>query len=270
MVKAKKHLGQHFLKDENIASKIVEAINPNCDHLVEIGPGTGVLTKYLIPLAEERLKVIEIDQESVHYLDKTYPALNGKILATNFLRLDLKEHFPGTIHIIGNLPYNISSQIFFHILSHRNQVKEVVAMIQKEVAERLAAPAGTKKTGILSVYLQSFYEIEYLFTVGEQVFYPPPKVKSAVIRLKRNDRNQLDCDEKLFLTLIKTAFGQRRKTIRNSLKSIFIHLDTQREIFSKRPEQLSIEEFVLLTQWATEIKSQSARKENYGEQAENR
>ncbi len=252
MIKAKKYLGQHFLKDENIALSIVESLQLNSDNILEIGPGTGVLSKYLLKIVPEKLQFVEIDTESIDYLNNHYPLARGKIIHGDFLKLDLSKHFKGSISIVGNLPYYISSQIFFKFIEHRDQVVHAVAMVQKEVGARLAAPAGNKNTGILSVYLQCFFDIEYLFTVNEDVFHPPPKVKSAVIRIKRNQREELPCNEKQFLRIVKTAFGQRRKTIRNSLRSIFIDLNTDKEIFSKRPEQLSIDEFIQLTLWAFE------------------
>lgn len=247
MVKAKKHLGQHFLTDKNIAQKIVDAMPSNDLPILEIGPGTGVLTQFLLPKYESLLHLVEIDQESVEYLHEHYPDLKLRIYQADFLKMNLTSIFPAQFNIIGNFPYNISSQIFFKVLDHRDQIPFVVGMIQKEVAVRLASPPGSKEYGILSVLLQAFYKLEYLFTVSEQVFNPPPKVKSAVVRLSRNNREKLDCDEKLFFSVVKTSFNQRRKTIRNSLKSKFLNLATENEIFNLRPEQLSVDQFVFLT-----------------------
>lgn len=246
MVKAKKHLGQHFLIDKNIALKIVDSLPDfNCNTL-EIGPGTGVLTQFLIPRLNEKLTLIEIDEESIDFLKIEYPAVNERLILGDFLRYDLSKFAP-PFQIIGNFPYNISSQIFFKVLEFRNQIPSVVGMIQKEVAVRLSSPPGNKDYGILSVLLQTYYKIEYLFTVSEHVFSPPPKVKSAVIRLTRNNRESINCDEKLYFSVIKTSFGQRRKTLRNSLKSKFVDLRSDNEIFNKRPEQLSVDEFIYLT-----------------------
>jgi len=243
-VRPKKSLGQHFLKDENIARKIVSSLTqPDC--VLEIGAGTGVLTKYLIPRISN-LKVIEIDRESVDYLIQTYPELSGNIISADFLKYNLKTLFEKDFTIIGNFPYNISSQIFFRVIENRERIPEVVGMIQKEVAERLAAKPGNKTYGILSVLLVAFYNIEYLFTVNEQVFVPPPKVKSAVIRLTRKPDFKLGCDESLLFAVVKTGFNQRRKILRNSLKSLWqdkIDPD-QYPVFQKRPEQLGVDEFV--------------------------
>lgn len=245
-VKPKKHLGQHFLTDENIARKIVDSL-PFTKNVLEIGPGTGVLTKYLIH-AVDTLKIIEVDRESVHYLHQAFPEIQQNIIESDFLKHDLKDIFDDEFAIIGNFPYNISSQIFFRIIRSRQSIPEVVGMIQKEVAERLAAPPGNKTYGIMTVILGAFYDIEYLFTVSENVFNPPPKVKSAVIRLKRKSNFELACDETLFIQVVKTAFNQRRKTLRNSLKSMLNPgIDNSAEIFSKRPEQLHFTEFVKLT-----------------------
>ena len=220
-VRAKKNLGQHFLNDKNIAKKIVDSLQANqVQDVLEIGPGMGVLTQFLLQNEQYQTTVVEIDRESVDYLNDHYPQLEGHIIAKDFLKLDLKEHFSGSFAVIGNFPYNISSQIFFKVLDYKNQIPEVVGMIQKEVAERLSAGPGSKTYGILSVILQAYYDIDYLFTVHEHVFIPPPKVKSAVIRLSRNQREKLDCDETLFVKVIKTAFNQRRKTLRNSLKPL--------------------------------------------------
>lgn len=247
MVQPKKHLGQHFLTDKNIAQKIVASLNSDTQNVLEIGPGTGVLTGILLEENQQNLKVIEIDKESIHYLKKTYPEFSENIIEGNFLKFNLKEIFSDNFSVIGNFPYNISSQILFRVLDYRNQVDEVVGMFQKEVAERIASPHGNKKYGILSVLIQAFYTIEYLFTVNEQVFYPPPNVKSAVIRLKRNETKKLDCDEKLFFQLVKAGFNQRRKTLRNSLGSYkFEKTDKTVDVLSKRAEQLTVDDFVFL------------------------
>ncbi|MBN2776779.1 MAG: 16S rRNA (adenine(1518)-N(6)/adenine(1519)-N(6))-dimethyltransferase RsmA [Bacteroidales bacterium] len=247
MVKAKKHLGQHFLKDKNIASKIADSLlNENNDDVLEIGPGTGVLTQFLVekPYA---LTLVEIDDESVEYLQENFSD-DFRLLNTDFLKMDLSEYFKAQYCIIGNFPYNISSQIFFKLLENRENIPELVGMIQKEVAERIAAVHGNKTYGILSVLLQLFYKIEYLFTVNENVFVPPPKVKSAVIRLRRIENNQLDCDFDKLKLVVKTAFNQRRKTMRNSLSGIIpARIDKAQDIFNKRPEQLAPQEFVELT-----------------------
>jgi len=243
-VKPKKSLGQHFLMDQNIAIKIVESLGSEVSDVLEIGPGTGVLTQYLLKRPEINLHVIEIDRDSVAYLHENFTELKH-IWSEDFLKADIQQKFEGKFSIIGNFPYNISSQIFFKVLEMRNSVPEVVGMIQKEVAERIAGKSGKKTYGILSVLLQAFYDIEYLFTVHEHVFDPPPKVKSAVIRVKRNNRAELPCDEKLFVKVVKTAFNQRRKMMRNSLKTICENLPA--EFAEKRPEQLSVEAFIELT-----------------------
>lgn len=248
-VRAKKHLGQHFLNDENIAKKIVDAVleenSPNA--LIEIGPGTGVLTKHLIHLPN--FWALDIDTESIEFLRNTYPEHLHKIVEGDFLEMDIiKLVGDKKINIIGNFPYNISSQIMFRVLEDRDKVDVVVGMFQKEVAERIAEKPGTKAYGILSVILQAFYDISYLFTVHENVFTPPPKVKSAVIKLKRNEVKQLSCNETLFVKVVKTTFNQRRKTIRNSIKPMLTSvMDTKSYLFEKRPEQLSVAEFVELT-----------------------
>jgi len=247
-VRAKKHLGQHFLKDENIARKIVESVSLSCSNLLEIGPGTGVLTKYLLELPIEHFIAIDIDRDSIPYLKTTYPQSEACFIEGDFLRKPVDELFEGNFSIIGNFPYNISSQIFFRVLEQRNRIPEVVGMIQKEVAERIAAPPGSKTYGILSVLLQAWYDIEYLFTVSEHVFIPPPRVKSAVIRLKRNHVQELGCDEKQFVAVIKSAFNQRRKTLRNGLKSFtFNPGDELTNLLNRRAEQLSVQEFVFIT-----------------------
>ena len=250
-VKPKKHLGQHFLVDQNIAKKIVDQLTlPNgVKDVLEIGPGMGVLTQYLIQNPAYRTTVVDIDRESIAYLQEHYPTLGDRIISADFLKTDLSKLFPGPFAIIGNFPYNISSQIFFKVLEQRDVVPEVVCMIQKEVAERIAAPPGSKTYGILSVLLQAFYTIDYKFTVGEKVFNPPPKVKSAVISLVRNKVERLACNEKLFFQVVKLSFGTRRKTLRNSLRSYNLPPEVQAQpVFDKRAEQLSVQDFVALTQ----------------------
>lgn len=249
-VRAKKSLGQHFLKDEGIARRIADSLElSERTPVLEIGPGMGVLTKYLINNPNADFTVVEIDKESVAYLNEHYPEL--RVIDGDFLKMRLDQIYPDGLCVIGNFPYNISSQIFFKVLEYRDLVPQVVGMIQKEVAERLAEPPGSRTYGILSVLLQAYYDIEYLFTVDENVFAPPPKVKSAVIRLKRNSRKSLDCDEKLFFTVVKTAFNQRRKQLRNSLKPLLPKKDDEAEpkILDYRPEQLGVEDFVELTNY---------------------
>ena len=250
-VRPKKHLGQHFLADPNIARRIVESLRlpEGVGEVLEIGPGMGVLTQYLLEHQAYQTSVVEIDPESVAYLTAHYPALAPRIYATDFLRQDLGTMFPGQpLAIIGNFPYNISTQIFFQVLASRQQVREVVGMLQKEVAERLAEPPGSKTYGILSVLLQAYYDIEYLFTVPPHVFVPPPKVESAVVRLTRNHTAQLACDEKLFFRVVKQAFSTRRKTLRNALKPLGLATETMAaDIFDKRAEQLGVADFVRLT-----------------------
>ncbi|QGY45084.1 16S rRNA (adenine(1518)-N(6)/adenine(1519)-N(6))-dimethyltransferase RsmA [Maribellus comscasis] len=245
IVRPKKKLGQHFLKDQNIARKIVDSLGTTEPNVLEVGPGMGVLTQFLLERPELNVHVIEIDKESVEYLYQNFPALENHIYSEDFLKFNFPDLFEGKFNIIGNFPYNISSQIFFRVLEFRNRIPEVVGMIQKEVAERINAGHGNKTYGILSVLLQTFYQIEYLFTVSEQVFTPPPKVKSAVIRLVRNDRTDLPCDETLFFKVVKAAFNQRRKMLRNSLKEICIDLPA--EYAEKRPEQLSVDDYIELT-----------------------
>lgn len=266
-VRAKKHLGQHFLTDLSIARQIAEALEPDSTgEVLEVGPGMGILTQFLIKRDQNgeigRLTVVEVDVESVAYLKEHYPGL--RIIEGDFLQLDLAG-LPGSVagplRVIGNFPYNISSQIFFKVLDYKNLIPEVVGMIQKEVAVRLAASPGGKEYGILSVFLQAYYDIEYLFTVHEHVFSPPPKVKSAVIRLKRNTVEKLECDEALFRRIVKGTFGQRRKTIRNSLIAAFPGVGTAiaegraepHAFFSERPERLSVAQFVELTNWVDSL-----------------
>ena len=250
-VKPKKYLGQHFLVDQEIAKNITDGLRiKEPTKVLEIGPGTGVLTQFLIENELIDLKVIEIDEESVTYLNKNFPKLKDRIFFQDFLTTDLTTIYGNSpFAIIGNFPYNISSQIFFKVLENKNQIPVICGMLQKEVAERLASKPGKKAYGILSVLLQTYYDIEYLFTVPPTVFNPPPKVESGVIRLVRNETKQIDCNEKLFKIVIKTAFNQRRKTMRNSLRSILTK-DPEiisDKIFDKRPEQLSVEEFIYLT-----------------------
>ncbi len=244
-VSPKKHLGQHFLKDENIARKIVEGLQQkDAATILEIGPGTGVLTKYL--LEREGFVAFDVDGESVDYLKEVYPDHAEQFRLQDFLKYDL-DSLAKPISVIGNFPYNISSQLFFRIWDHRNDVNEVVCMIQKEVADRIAAKEGNKTYGILSVLLQAFFKIEYLFTVPPQVFNPPPKVQSAVIRLTRNDVQTLGCDEQLFKRVVKAGFGKRRKTLRNALKDLNLEFATESDVFNQRAEQLTVADFVELT-----------------------
>ena len=294
-VRAKKALGQHFLTDQNIAKSIVAALQlpaaggkavasegkvnaevasvpsiqltteqPARMKVLEIGPGMGVLSQYLLQRQDVDLRMIEIDDESVEYLESHFPQAHGRVIFGDFLKLDIDELFPEEFHVIGNFPYNISSQIFFRIIDYRNRIPQTVCMIQKEVAERIAEKTGSKTYGILSVLLQAWYDIEYLFTVGSGAFAPPPKVQSAVIKLTRNRRTSLGCDENAFKNIVKTAFGQRRKTLRNSLKPIIAAKATKEgwdtealtsftsaPVFELRPERLSVEDFIGLTNLLT-------------------
>ena len=294
-VRAKKALGQHFLTDQNIAKSIVAALQlpavggkavasegkvnaevasvpsvqltteqPARMKVLEIGPGMGVLSQYLLQRQDVDLRMIEIDDESVEYLESHFPQAHGRVIFGDFLKLDIDELFPEEFHVIGNFPYNISSQIFFRIIDYRNRIPQTVCMIQKEVAERIAEKPGSKTYGILSVLLQAWYDIEYLFTVGSGAFAPPPKVQSAVIRLTRNRRTSLGCDENAFKNIVKTAFGQRRKTLSNSLKPIIAAKATKEgwdtealtsftsaPVFELRPERLSVEDFIGLTNLLT-------------------
>ena len=294
-VRAKKALGQHFLTDQNIAISIVAALQlpaaggkavasegkvnaevasvpsvqltteqPARMKVLEIGPGMGVLSQYLLQRQDVDLRMIEIDDESVEYLESHFPQAHGRVIFGDFLKLDIDELFPEEFHVIGNFPYNISSQIFFRIIDYRNRIPQTVCMIQKEVAERIAEKPGSKTYGILSVLLQAWYDIEYLFTVGSGAFAPPPKVQSAVIKLTRNRRTSLGCDENAFKNIVKTAFGQRRKTLRNSLKPIIAAKATKEgwdtetltsftsaPVFELRPERLSVEDFIGLTNLLT-------------------
>lgn len=247
-VKAKKYLGQHFLEDKNVARRIVESLPiQEKTSVLEIGPGMGILTQFLINQPLIDLVAIEIDHESVIYLHKHFPDL--KVIEGDFLQLDLQKIFPGEFYIIGNFPYNISSQIFFKLLENKDIIPSLTGMVQKEVAKRLAALPGSKIYGILSVLLQAYYKVEYLFTVDENVFQPPPKVKSAVIQLTRNENLNIGCNEKLFKTVVKTAFNQRRKTLRNSLRPLVEknHEIYKNSFFDKRPEQLDVAAFIQLT-----------------------
>ena len=245
-VHAKKFLGQHFLKDENIARQIADSLTATTPHVLEIGPGMGVLTKYLYNKEGLDFHAIEIDRESVAYLHEHYPTLH--VIEGDFLALYLSTLFSEPFAVIGNFPYNISSQILFKVFDNRNCIPEVVGMFQKEVAERVAAKPGSKTYGILSVLLSAFYNIEFLFTVHEHVFNPPPKVKSAVIRLTRNDVTSLECDETLFVKVVKIGFNQRRKTLRNALKQLSLPLDAVPvQLLSLRAEQLSVNDFITLT-----------------------
>lgn len=247
-VRAKKHLGQHFLVDLSIAERIAQSLTAAATHdVLEVGPGMGVLTQFLLKRSDVNLYAAEVDGESVEYLKQHYPELTPNLMFADFLRMDLSKIFADKFCVIGNFPYNISSQIFFKILDCKDSVPEVVCMLQKEVAERLAEKPGTKIYGILSVLLQAYYNIEYLFTVHENVFAPPPKVKSAVIRLVRNDVAALDCNEKLFKQVVKTTFNQRRKTIRNSLKPLLGDVKLEHPLLDLRPERLGVAEFVELT-----------------------
>ena len=294
-VRAKKALGQYFLTDQNIAKSIVAALQlpaaggkavasegkvnaevasvpsvqltteqPARMKVLEIGPGMGVLSQYLLQRQDVDLRMIEIDDESVEYLESHFPQAHGRVIFGDFLKLDIDELFPEEFHVIGNFPYNISSQIFFRIIDYRNRIPQTVCMIQKEVAERIAEKPGSKTYGILSVLLQAWYDIEYLFTVGSGAFAPPPKVQSAVIKLTRNRRTSLGCDENAFKNIVKTAFGQRRKTLRNSLKPIIAAKATKEgwdtealtsftsaPVFELRPERLSVEDFIGLTNLLT-------------------
>lgn len=249
-VRPKKFLGQHFLKDRGVAQRIVEALQlPETNQqVVEIGPGTGVLTQFMVTNPKVDLQLVEIDRESVAYLKENYPSLVNKITEGDFLQLDLKEKYQAPLFIIGNFPYNISSQIFFKILEHRNQVTQVVCMLQKEVADRIAEKPGSKTYGILSVLLQAYYDVTYLFKVPPGVFFPPPKVMSAVIRLTRNNCTQLGCNEELFKVVVKQAFQNRRKTLRNALKILNLPASLMAHpLMDKRAEQLNVEQFVFLT-----------------------
>jgi 16S rRNA (adenine1518-N6/adenine1519-N6)-dimethyltransferase len=249
MVNPKKYLGQHFLNDRDIARRIANTLSGSgYSSVLEIGPGTGILTRFLVDRQFPDFRVIEIDNESAYYLKENLPGLK-EIIRGDFLVMDIDQYFHGKLAIIGNFPYNISSQIMFKILDNRDKIVEVCGMFQKEVAERICSPPGSKIYGILSVMLQAFYTPEYLFTVPEHVFSPPPKVKSGVIRLTRNKIKKLGCDESLFQKVIKAGFNQRRKTLRNSVKAAFNLKREDYKDFGLRPEQLSVVQFVELTNW---------------------
>ena len=249
-VRAKKHLGQHFLTDKNIALKIVESLRPEGKYMqvLEVGPGMGILSDFLLQKEEYETSLIDLDAESVEFLKRKYPELGERLINGDFLALDFKKVFAGKFGIIGNFPYNISSQIIFKILDNRDQVPEMVGMFQKEVAERCSSKPGTKEYGILTVLINAYYKVEYLFTVKAGVFNPPPKVLSAVIRLTRNEVETLDCDEKLFWKVVKAGFNQRRKTLRNALSSL-INKEKMGDdpMLDLRAERLSVGDFVSLT-----------------------
>ncbi len=256
-MRAKKALGQHFLTDLNIAQKIGDAVEGGSEDapvtVLEVGCGMGVLTQFLLQRTDIVTYGAEIDTESVEYLHKHYPDFAPRLIEGDFLKMDIRERFPEGLSVVGNYPYNISSQIFFKVVENRDLIPECVGMIQREVAVRMAEPPGSKEYGILSVLLQAWYDIEYLFTVSETVFNPPPKVKSAVIRMRRNSTQQLNCDEKLFVKVVKAAFGQRRKMIRNALKSVFGDFGgAEHEFFNLRAERLSVAQFEELTRWVSE------------------
>lgn len=249
-VKAKKHLGQHFLKDQNVSKRIAGQFRGHrgCNKVLEIGPGMGALTTFLLENKENEIWVMDVDTESIAYLHEHFPQLENRILEADFLKDDLSKHFGNEpFAVVGNFPYNISSQILFRCLEYRNQIPEIMGMFQREVALRIAEKPGSKTYGIISVLLQAFYDIEYCFTVDEHVFDPPPKVKSGVIRLTRNDRDKLPCDEKQFIKVVKACFNQRRKMIRNSVKALIQDKTFDHPFLTKRPEQLSVEDFIELT-----------------------
>ena len=254
LVRAKKHLGQHFLTDKNIAAKIVESLRPGDRYrqVLEVGPGMGILSDFLLQKNDYEVHLIDIDTESYLFLKKKYPQLGERLINADFLEMDFSAFFSGPLAIIGNFPYNISSQILFKVLDNRRQVVEVVGMFQKEVAERCSAKPGSKDYGILSVFLQAYYKVEYLFTVKAGVFNPPPKVLSAVIRLTRNETAELNCDEKLFWQVVKAGFNQRRKTLRNAVSSLMNKEKMADEpLLDLRAERLSVDDFVKLTNLIT-------------------
>lgn len=249
MVRPKKHLGQHFLKEASIAKDIAQALllrEGVMEHVLEIGPGTGALTQFLLERQMD-LKVMEVDTESVRFLHSHFPLLKGRIFEADFLNYDLTGLFNGeTFYVTGNFPYNISSQILFRLYEDPDRIPQLVGMFQKEVAMRIASPHGNKDYGILSVLLQAFYDISYLFTVDEQAFLPPPKVKSGVIRMTRNNRKELPCNKDHFTRVVKAAFNQRRKMLRNSLAGLIPHI-AEHPLATKRPEQVSVDEFISLS-----------------------
>lgn len=256
VVRAKKNLGQHFLTDLNIAERIVGSLSSNPTRVLEIGPGMGVLTQFLFQNESYKTTALDVDHESIQYLKEHYPEQADQIVYGDFLKYNVSELYGDEpFVVIGNFPYNISSQIFFKVLDLKDQVPEVVGMLQKEVAERLASPPGSKAYGILSVLLQAYYKIEYLFTVHENVFNPPPKVKSAVIRITRNEVTELGCDEILFKKIVKATFNNRRKMLRNTLKPFFNEVGFEHRLLTKRPEQLSVAEFVELTNAVVEFQN---------------
>lgn len=261
LVRAKKHLGQHFLTDKNIAARIVNGLvsTDQYKQVLEVGPGMGILSDILLERTELETHLIDIDEESYHFLQDKYPQLGERLINGDFLKLDLATVFPGKFAVIGNFPYNISSQILFKILEHRDRVVEMVGMFQKEVAERCASKPGTKEYGILSVLIQAYYDIEYLFTVKPGTFNPPPKVNSGVIRLTRNNVEALPCDEKLFWRAVKGGFNQRRKTLRNALSGT-VPKDKMDDhpFFDKRAEQLSVADFITLTEHLTHLTTVSS------------
>jgi len=253
-VRPKKALGQHFLKNEDIAERIADSLWGETDFVLEIGPGTGMLTKYLYAKYSEKLFAMEVDTESVDFLLQNKILKSDNLMNMDFLKLNISKSFEGSVAVIGNYPYNISSQILFHVLDYKDQVPEVAGMFQREVAMRVSSDPGNKNYGILSVLLQAYYDAEYLFTVDENEFNPPPKVKSGVIRLKRNDVKTLPCDESLFKAVVKSTFNQRRKTIRNSIRSVIGKQDVDHPYFKERPERLGVSEFVELTKFVEEVK----------------
>lgn len=249
-VRPKKNLGQHFLVDENVSKKIAQQYGSfkDCKTILEIGPGMGALTKYLLEDKSLKVYVMELDKESVPYLQENFPGLQNKIIEGDFLKYNLNAIFgEKPFAVVGNFPYNISSQILFRCIDFRNQIPEIMGMFQKEVAERIAEKPGSKKYGIISVLLQTFYDISYCFTVDEHVFNPPPKVKSGVIRMTRNERIQLPCDEKLFIRVVKSCFNQRRKMIRNTIRMVTGDIPFESQYLTLRPERLSIDDFIKLT-----------------------
>jgi 16S rRNA (adenine1518-N6/adenine1519-N6)-dimethyltransferase len=255
-VRAKKHLGQHFLKDRNICKRIADQYgrHNDCKVAIEIGPGMGALTEFLLEDKETELWVMDVDNESIDYLKVHFPQLGDRIIFGDFLKMDpMKLIGDRPFAVVGNFPYNISSQILFRCIEFRNHIPEIMGMFQKEVAERIAEKPGTKTYGILSVLLQTYYDIDYCFTVDEHVFDPPPKVKSGVIRCVRNERTTLPCDEKLYKHVVKMSFNQRRKTIRNSIKSLLPASYPENEMLQLRPERLGVEEFIQLTLWVEEV-----------------